>query len=361
MRRVLLVGKAAPERGGIATFLSDCLEAEWDGVEVTLLNLAHDGPRQGGRASLANVRRTALDARRLLAAARHADVVHIHSALAPGPTLVRAGALCVTARLARRTVILHAHGGRLVDWSNSAGRRGLLRACSRAAHHVVAVSSSLGRTFAEAGVTVPVHVAANGVDTRRFTPLNEQKPTAAAPQGEIPMILYVGHLSERKGVMDLLAASALLETRHVSHRLCIVGGVPDEGGNDESLIRAAATESTRLIGPVEHGEMPALYQSADLFCLPSWWEAAPLSVLEAMASGLAVVATAVGDVQAMVGETGVVIPARRPDALAKELERLLLDPTECCRLGRTARERVVAHYALDQVIAGLARLYREGA
>lgn len=271
MKRVLLVGKAAPDRGGIATFLGDCLEAEWNEVEVTLLNLAQDGPPRGGQANFANLRRTAVDVCRLAAAARHAEVVHVHSALAPGSTLIRAGALCLTARLAGSRVILHAHGGRLVDWADSPRRRCLLRTCSRAAHHVVVVSSSLGQTFTKAGVTVPVQVASNGVDTRRFVPAAQGR-AGTEHKGEIPTILYVGHLSERKGVLDLLAASALLEARHVEHRLCIVGGAPDEGGDDERRIREAATASTRLLGPVDHAEMPGLYRKASLFCLPSWWK-----------------------------------------------------------------------------------------
>src|SRR5438067_1348378 len=73
--------------------------------------------------------------------------------------------------------------------------------------------------------------------------------------------------------------------------------------------------------------MPDVYADADVFCLPSWWEAMPLSILEAMASALPVVASAVGDIPRLVDEgvTGYVVPARDPALLAEALKRVCAD------------------------------------
>lgn len=101
--------------------------------------------------------------------------------------------------------------------------------------------------------------------------------------------------------------------------------------------------------------MPDRYRSGDVFCLPSWWESMPLSVLEAMSSGLPVVASAVGDVPMMVDdEVGAVIPPRSPRALADALAELLGDDDERARRSRAARERAATRFGLDTSLQALA-------
>jgi glycosyltransferase involved in cell wall biosynthesis len=107
--------------------------------------------------------------------------------------------------------------------------------------------------------------------------------------------------------------------------------------------------------------MPAAFAEADVFCLPSWWEAMPLSVLEAMAAGLPVVATDVGDVGRAVadGVTGYVVPVRDPVRLAGALEPLLTDMDLRRQMGVAGRARAAAMFS-SQVTAGqVSALYDE--
>src|SRR3954468_5527368 len=114
-RRVLLVGKGAPERGGIPTFLDTLLGSRLaEEHDLRFLNLAHEGTPQGGPASVANIRRTLRDAVAVWRAARGVDVVHIHSALSPAVTIGRAGLLAVVGRLRGCAVVVHAHGGNVL-------------------------------------------------------------------------------------------------------------------------------------------------------------------------------------------------------------------------------------------------------
>jgi glycosyltransferase involved in cell wall biosynthesis len=107
--------------------------------------------------------------------------------------------------------------------------------------------------------------------------------------------------------------------------------------------------------------MPAEFAAADVFCLPSWWEAMPLSVLEAMAAGLPVVATDVGDVARAVldGVTGHVVPPRDPEALAAALEPLLTDAGARRRMGGAGRARVVERFSGEVTAARVSQLYAE--
>jgi glycosyltransferase involved in cell wall biosynthesis len=353
---VLVVGKAAPERGGIPSFL-DMINSSpvLRPYQPTLLNLTRAGAREGGRISGGNLARTAQDARLVWRHARRGQVVHIHSALSPLVTLVRAGALSLAARLRGGRVLLHAHGGLVQLWLTSPWRRAIARAALAPVGRVVAVSEGGCTALRAALGERRVVLVDNGVDVARFTPGPPRNP--AGP----PRILYVGLLTPRKGVVDLLQTSRLLAARGVQHELVLVGGAPDEGGTAEAEVRAAATDTVHFAGVRDVADMPATYRGADVFCLPSWWEAMPLSVLEAMATGLPVVATDVGDVARAVvdGETGRVVPAKDPEQLADALEEVLRSPDRRAAMGAAGRARVVAQFSVTSTAEALAALYDE--
>lgn len=354
--RVLLVGKGWPDRGGIATFLSMLLQSALaERHQLELLNLAHTGERQGGRATWGNAGRTLHDGLATWRRARQVDVVHLHTAMAPLVTLLRAGVLATAARAGGARVVVHAHGGLVQLWLTSRRRRLVARAALTAVDHVVAVSAEGRSAVAAALGDDRVSYVMNGVDTRAFAPDGQ-------PVGDRvpPRVVYVGLLSPRKGVLDLLEAARLLRSRGVPHELWLVGGTPDEGADGELQVASRAAGLAELLGVREHAAMPQMYREADVFCLPSWWEAMPLSVLEAMACGLPVVATSVGDVPTEVEAevTGVLVPVKSPEALADALGRLLRDPVLRHRMGRASRARVERHFSLDRTVDELDRIFQ---
>jgi len=354
---VLLVGKGPPETGGIPAFLSALQASALRGAfDLEFLNLSRDAPRIGGRVNVANFARTATDAVAVARAARRADVVHIHSALAPGVTLARAGAMALAARAAGAAVIVHAHGGRIHLWLHTRARRRLARAVLGAAHQIVAVSQGVGDALAAAGLGV--RVVENGVDVERFRP---DAPHAPDASDERPVVAFVGILTPRKGLLDLFEASTLVASRGIDHRLVVAGGDPDEGGDAAAEVRRHAPDRAEFVGSLSTDDVVALLRSADVFCLPSWWEAMPLSVLEAMASGVPVVASSVGDVPRMVphGECGLLVPARDPSALADALGALLSDADRRRVMGDAARRHVTEHYRIEGTVAAIGGIYED--
>ncbi len=352
MSRVLLVGKGSPDRGGIPSFLDTLRFSELSHQhQLTFLNVAHTGTPEGGEASATNVGRTLRDAVRVFASARDHDIVHIHSALAPAVTIVRAGLLAFAARLRGCGVIVHAHGGNIETWLTTPGRRALMRLAMLPAHRVVAVWTAGDKALTSALGRQRVCLIDNGVDLARYS--------EPEPAHEPPRILYVGLLTPRKGVLDLLEASQILHDDGVEHELLLLGGTPDEGPAAAVPVLAAAEGKATLLGTRPQAEMPAAYAGADVFCLPSWWEAMPLSVLEAMASGLPVVATDVGDVSRAVDEatTGFVVPVRSPGRLAEALKPLLVDPEIRRRMGAAARSRVEAQFSSGVTARAVGDLY----
>jgi glycosyltransferase involved in cell wall biosynthesis len=215
----------------------------------------------------------------------------------------------------------------------------------------VAVSTGVASVLSHSIGSDRVIVLDNGVDVAAFGP--------AGPANDPPRILYVGVLTPRKGLIDLFRASELLHGRGIHHEVIVAGGRPDEGPEAEAEVRTAATDAVRFLGPQPHESMPAVYRGADIFGLPSWWEAMPLSMLEAMATGLPVIATKVGDVPRVVEPhvTGLLVPPRSPEALAEALEPLLRDPDLRARLGAAGRRRVESDLTLRHTLDAVTDLY----
>lgn len=354
MQKVLLVGKGAPDRGGIPSFLDTLRGSSLASTHhLSFLNVAHAGIPQGGQPTLGNVYRTVRDAVAVFRAARGQDIVHIHSAMAPAVTVIRAGILAAAARARGAAVVIHVHGGNVEFWLTSRLRRILVRVAMAPAQRVVAVWTAGERALRQVLPPARVRLIDNGVSVAAHgAPHQDNSP---------PRVLYVGLLTPRKGVVDLLQASQLLSERGVDHELWLLGGTPDEGPSAEAEVRAALDGRARMLGTRPPKEMPAAYVQADIFCLPSWWEAMPMSVLEAMASGLPVVATQVGDVPRLVedGVTGVVVPARAPQRLADALEQLLRDPVLARSMGAAGRAAVQERFSSTMTVGLLSELYSE--
>jgi len=353
-KTVLMVGKGAPDRGGIPTFLETLLHSRLaQEHDLRFLNVAHAGVPEGGRPTLGNLRRTLLDAVAVWRRARGCDVVHIHSALAPTVTVLRAALLALAGRARGCAVIVHAHGGNIQSWLTTPLRRSLLRLAMLPAHRVVACWTAGADALRQVLPAERVTLIDNGVPVDGYPALEGDH--------DPPRILYVGLLTPRKGVLDLLEASRLLRERGVPHETWLLGGTPDEGPAAEAEVRAALDGSAKLLGTRAPEEMPGEFAHADVFCLPSWWEAMPLSVLEAMAAGLPVVATDVGDVARAIadGETGYVVPVRNPEKLADALEALLVDAAQRRRMGAAGRARVVEKFSGEVTAANVSALYEE--
>lgn len=354
MSKVLLVGKGYPDRGGIPTFLNTLREGELGDLhEITFLNVAHFGTPEGGEVTAGNIGRTLRDARAVFRMAKGQDIVHIHSALAPAVTVGRAGLLSLAGRLRGAKVVMHAHGGNIETWLTTWRTRTLMRLAMLPASHVVAVWSAGEETLGRALGPGRVSLIDNGVDTERFVPseVDHQPP---------PRILYVGLLTPRKGVLDLIEASRLLRDEGVEHELLLLGGVPDEGPEAAEPVHAAAEGVARLLGTRPPEEMPAAYADADVFCLPSWWEAMPLSVLEAMSAGLPVVASDVGDVSRLVtADCGAVVPAKDPQKLADALRPLLVDPELRRRQGEGSRRRATEAFSSTATARAIDRVFQD--
>ncbi len=171
-----------------------------------------------------------------------------------------------------------------------------------------------------------------------------------------PLALAVGRLTAIKAFPDLIDAWALVAATHPEARLVIAGS-----GDQEQAIRARITrhglqEKVRLLG--SRDDVPQLLQAADLFVSSSHLEGLPVAVLEALAAGLPVVGTEVGDVpHVLIKDTGIVVPPRQPAQLAEAIVALLDDPARRQAMSVAARQHIAAHYSPAAWVDRLLEVY----
>jgi len=207
-----------------------------------------------------------------------------------------------------------------------------------------------------------------GVDLETFRPVDRRgaRRLVARETGvpeEAPLAVYVGRLVPRKGVDTVVEAMKLLPPS-VGGRLLVVGG---EGGSSEAArLRTMAedlgvSERVHFLGSRAQGELHRYYGAADAAISVPHYEPFGMTPLEAMACGTPVVGSRVGGVQWSVadGETGFLVPPRRPDLLAARLLRLFLDDPLRGALGRAARRRVEETFDWEKVAREAGAVFEE--
>jgi len=191
-------------------------------------------------------------------------------------------------------------------------------------------------------------VIPNGVDVETVARVQHN--------GDPPRIVAVGRLQAPKDMLTLVRALAALECKRFS--ATIVGDGPDRRRLEREVRALGLEHAVELAG--ERRDVSRLLAEADVFVLSSGSEGAPLSVLEAMAAGLPVVASAVGGIPEIVldGETGLLVPAGDPSRLAAALDRVLADPALRRRLGSAGRGRAGALFDVRRFRRAHVELYR---
>jgi teichuronic acid biosynthesis glycosyltransferase TuaC len=228
-------------------------------------------------------------------------------------------------RLLGVPVVVKLHGSDVNVIGREPGPRWMLRQALPRAARVVAVSRALAEAVTELGVD-PARIALvyNGVDSELFRPRDRAAARAALGLPATgKLALYVGNLKESKGVLDLAAAFERVAAEVPDATLAIVGGGEATARLEEVAARLGGR--LRVIGPRPLAEVPTWMAACDLLALASWNEGTPNVVLEALACGRRVVATAVGGVPDLIRSPlqGALVPARDVPALAAALAEAL--------------------------------------
>ena len=276
-----------------------------DGVTVHRVGISRGGPA----ATLAYV---TLAARALAGLRDRVEVLHAHQLLSPATVAL------VAAGVRGTPFVVTAHASGAVGDVAALKRQGALGrarlgALRRLASAFVAVSAPIRDELAGAGIPAArIRSIPNGVDTRRFVPADaaeRRRARRALALPPVPVVLYTGRLAPEKGVDVLLDAWADARRRGTLGTLCLVGDGPERQALERRARDHGILGAVRFAGATD--DVASWLRCADVFALPSREEGLSLALLEAMSSGVAVVATDVGGTADAAGRDGAARAPRR--------------------------------------------------
>jgi len=275
------------------------------------------------------------------------QIIHIHTA--SYKSFRRKSIFLFWARLFSKKIILHIHGGGFMsfyDRAHASFKRKLLKTFRRA-DVVISLSAEWKESLTELVDPSKILVFHNTVE---IPPEIERRPK------KIVDILFLGSLNEKKGIFDLIEAAARIERRNFQ---ILLGG---EGANNkvrEFVNRRGLSENVRLLGWISGGEKIECLRRSDFFVLPSYQEGLPMSVLEAMAYSLPVIATPVGGIPTLVkdGTNGYLIEPGGVQDLSSKIEELSGDYEKRLRFGKAGYEIVKKNFNIEKTVHDLLELY----
>lgn len=282
-----------------------------------------------------------------LAAASGIDLLHAH--------LPKAHLLAgIVGRLTGKPVLTTIHGRQLsvldLEVHRATGSH-ISVVCRQSYFHALGLGVSAGHLSCET----------NGVDIQVFQP----RPHDAAAGGlraslglgaDVPLVGFVGRLSPEKGPSVFVRSALLLHSREPGAHFAMVGEGPMEGDLRQLAERFGLSDCLHFVGVQR--DMPAVYNALDVVVSSSHSEAMPLALMEAMASGVPVVATRVGGVPDLVehGETGWLVAPGDFDDIAGCCAALIRDPALRRGMGERGRQRAVERFDLADCVERMDRL-----
>ncbi len=287
------------------------------------------------------------------------DALHAHT-----PVAALLGR--VAARIAGIPLVVYtAHGFYFHDEMPSMKRRlfvMLERFAGRFTDLLFSQSAEDAEDAVQEGIALRENVLAigNGVDVARFDPAKVGAGDTARKSLGIPRDAFVvgmiGRQVKEKGVADYLAAAKIVAAQNPQAWFLLVGerlASDHASGVEAELAAARAALGERLVTPGLRSDVPELLAAMDLFCLPSWREGMPRTIIEAMMMAKPVLATDIRGAreEVVTEQTGLLVPTRSPKALAAAMERFIGDREWARRLGNAGRQRALLLYDENKVVA----------
>jgi glycosyltransferase involved in cell wall biosynthesis len=228
---------------------------------------------------------------------------------------------------------------------------------ARALHRYLAVSRGVARQLSEEfGIPLrKIQIVPNGVApiARDAAASARVRATLLGSDAGRPMVLTVARLELRKGHVDLMAAA----TQVPDVMLVFAGDGPDRSILESRARELGVSERVRFLG--QRSDVHDLLGAADLFVLPSLTEGLPLSVLEAMSIGTPIVSTAIEGVMDLItdGETGRLVPAENPDALAAAIKAVVANRAGAHDMAVRAMQRARTEFSLERMVERVEAAY----
>jgi glycosyltransferase involved in cell wall biosynthesis len=276
-------------------------------------------------------------------------IVHVHSA--SRGSFIRKSTLLAIARLFRCKTIFHLHCGEFIQLTEKSGplKQWWTRRTLQKSTKVIVVSKTAADFIAQFAPGSDLQIIYNAV-----------KVEALNDRAEEGRILFLGNTGVLKGIFDLLAAIAALKEKFPAIKLAIAGD-----GHLAAVIATAhelgIDAHIEILGWINADQKRQELSRASIFALPSHAEGLPMSMLEAMSAGKAVLVSHVGGIPQVIkdGENGLLVPPTDIASIIHALTNLLENKPLRTKLAHNARQTIVENYSSEVVIEKLSALYDE--
>lgn len=283
---------------------------------------------------------------------RQVALVHLHVAI--NASFWRKYSFLLVLIALRVPKVMHVHAGRFPEFYEQQcgpGARFLIRYAFRHADRIIAVSAELHEWIV--GLT----------GKRNVTTITNPAVGCTLPLPYVrvlPILLFLGHVEHSKGAFDLIRAMPAIRARCPDATLRVCGDGDLEQAR--ALVRSLALDDcVEILGWVDQRRRAQLLRQASVFVLPSYFEGLPMSLLEAMANALPVVASGVGGIPEAVtdGVEGLLVAPGDVGAISSAVQRLLQDPGEGVRMGLAGQARAARQFSSASMVAALDALYEQ--
>lgn len=341
--RVLMVGPDRSVHGGISGVVNNYYEAGLDRrIDLCYIGTMVEG--SGAKKFLQAVKAYFF----FLSKLPRYRIVHVN--MASDTSFYRKAVFIWTAKMFRRKLVIHQHGGNFPDFYE--------RTLRNAGRAFVKRTLALGDAFLVLG-TAWKDFFGRIIDRDSITVLPDavELPAPYLKQYGAHKLLFLGRLCREKGIGELLSVMPGLQRRFPDVQLYL-GGVWE----DEKLRRQMLSvgDCVTDLGWVSGRAKQKVLRECDIFVMPSYFEGQSVSILEAMANQCAVAASDTGGIPDMIadGQTGLLAPPKDAAALEEKLLALLADPELCRKLGENARKKVETAFSMEQNIKQLLAVYK---
>lgn len=198
-----------------------------------------------------------------------------------------------------------------------------------------------------------IAVIPNGIDTDQFRPWSRDYIASTIK------LLWVGRFVKGKGVEYIIRAMGILVRETPNLHLTLVGEGPEKDSICDLIENLGLSDNVKIIDFVPYDQMPQIFQSSDIFILPSLHEGVPRTALEAMSCGLPVVISDFSHLRSLIDGGGLMFPKKDVRALVSNLRILITDNEIRAKMGQKAREKIVQEYSWEKTVAGTLQLYQE--
>ena len=364
--KVLLAGHLPPPVGGVGTYYQSLLSSSLpDRVNLLFVQTSTHNRElsQSGRATFSNLIAAMKDCVRFFRAVASFRPRICHIGTAFGLSFIKHSMCVFIARIFGSRVLLHPHCSlSALYMEHNKVWRWYFRQVIRQTHGVVALSKEWMQ-LPQIVRGCKVHSLPNAIDLAPYQGLAQQRLAHSHNNGVVH-VLYLGYIGQAKGSFDLLDAAQCLSSKGVGVAFDLAGSELHPGELDLMRQKIDAANMSRVVKihpPVLSAEKLVFFRDGDIFVYPSYSEGMPMAVIEAMASGLPIVAATVGGLPDLVreGVNGMLVEPGRSDQLAAALLRISSDS----RLRHTMQENSAQiareEYDIEQHVFKLVEIYTQ--